>query len=177
MTKPSSVEVVVTSPGDEAAVISPPVAQTLPTPPRLDLTALIQDPPPESKWFWRRLYTFMVTILSLAGVGFMIYKLAPGMIGVGIAYGLIALVGWMATLYLVAPSADEVARIFAKLAHLRQIIPSLSTIQSGMGGGYGGNGGGYNTTGGYSGDGMGGYGVGGNAPGLGGSHVDGKVSD
>lgn len=152
MTKPSSVEVVVNNPGDSAPLepVAAPVARTLPTPPRLDLTALLQDPPPEAKWFWRRFYTFMVTVLSLAGVGFMIYKLAPGMVGVGIAYGLIALVGWMATLYLVAPSADEVARIFAKLAHLRQIIPSLSNLQ--LPGGM-------------------------QLPGVGGAQQDGKVSD
>ena len=95
------------------------------------LVAAIQDPPPEPSWGWRRGLTWFITVVSLALVGGMIWKLAPGMAGVGIAYGLIGLVGWTATLYLVGPSADEVARIFAQGARLIALVPQIMRPNNG----------------------------------------------
>lgn len=104
------------------------------SPSQREILERMQDPPPEPKWGWRRFYTFLVTVVGLGLVGWIIHKIAPGVPGAGIAYGLIGLVGWIGTLYLVGPSADEVARIFAQGARLVATVPYL--MRSGRGGGF-----------------------------------------
>jgi inner membrane protein involved in colicin E2 resistance len=76
-----------------------------------------QDPLPESTWTFRRWFTYGVTVASLAGVGWIIHKLADGQHLAGVAYGLIGLSALLATYYLIAPSAEHVVKII-RLASL-----------------------------------------------------------
>lgn len=71
---------------------------------------LTQDPPSEPKWLWRRAFIWFVTTLSMIAVGFVV-ALAPRNDLQTIALALIGLVGVMSTIYLIAPSAEEIAKI------------------------------------------------------------------
>lgn len=66
-----------------------------------------QDPLPESKWTWRRLLVFGVTVACLlliaACVDRVLAKDLPGVI-----YALLGMIGLLATYYLIAPSAEHI---------------------------------------------------------------------
>ena len=70
-----------------------------------------QDPLPEAHWTFRRIFTYVVTLLSLAGVAWIIHKLSDGGHLVGIGYALVGLCALMATYYLIAPAAEHIVRI------------------------------------------------------------------
>lgn len=72
-----------------------------------------QDALPESSWGYRRFLTYGVTIVALAYIAYIIWKTPEGQYLAGIAYGLIGLIAWMATLYLIAPTGEHVARILS----------------------------------------------------------------
>lgn len=79
-----------------------------------------QDPLPEPQWFFRRIFTWGVTLLAAAGVGFII-GLAPRDDLQLIALFLVGLISLLATLYLIAPSAPELAAIFRELRGRLQV--------------------------------------------------------
>lgn len=70
-----------------------------------------QDPLPEGSWTFRRWFTYIVTLFSLGGVGWVIHKVSEGQHLAGIAYGLLGLCGLLATYYLIAPSAEHVVKV------------------------------------------------------------------
>ncbi|MDM8352907.1 hypothetical protein [Brevundimonas diminuta] len=76
-----------------------------------------QDPLPEASWFWRRWFTYVVTIACLGGVGWIIHKLADGVHLAGVAYALIGLCALLATYYLIAPAAEHIVKL-VRLASL-----------------------------------------------------------
>lgn len=68
-------------------------------------------PLPESKFFYRRVFSYVLTVALLGLLGYIIYQLAdPGALK-SIAFWLIILLWWVATYYMVAPSAEQIARI------------------------------------------------------------------
>ncbi len=75
-----------------------------------------QDPVPESKWLFRRIYAYAVTLACLFGVGWVINKLVEAQHLAGVAYGLIALCALLATYYLIAPSAEHIVSIVTRLS-------------------------------------------------------------
>lgn len=70
-----------------------------------------QDALPEAKWLWRRIFTYGVTIVAVALL-WVCVKRAPDPTNIGLA--LCILVGWMATLYLIAPASEHIAQILAQ---------------------------------------------------------------
>lgn len=69
---------------------------------------------PEPKWLWRRVYTFVLTAVLLAMVGWAVIALAKAgavtaLMAVCIALCILVLV--LVLVYLVAPSAEYVHRI------------------------------------------------------------------
>lgn len=70
-----------------------------------------QNPLPEASWTYRRIFTFVVMLLSLGGVGWIINKLSDGEHLAGVAYGLLGLCSLLATYYLIAPAAEHIARL------------------------------------------------------------------
>lgn len=70
-----------------------------------------QDALPESKWLWRRLFTYGVTVVAVLLLWVCVTR-APDPTNIGLA--LCVLVGWMATLYLIAPASEHIAHILAQ---------------------------------------------------------------
>lgn len=69
-----------------------------------------QDPLPEGRWLWRRLYVFSLSLglwlLLLTALG-----RAPAAAVAPLAFGLMWLLGFVLVLYLVAPSAQQTAHL------------------------------------------------------------------
>lgn len=70
----------------------------------------LKDALPESKWIWRRVFTYVVTVVALVLIAVCVTR-APDPTNLGLA--LCVLVGWMATLYLIAPASEHIAEILA----------------------------------------------------------------
>ena len=79
-----------------------------------------QDPLPESSFKFRRAYSYAVTLLCLAGVGWIIHKLVEAVHLAGVAYGLIGLCALLATLYLIAPSAEAIVKMISAASILKR---------------------------------------------------------
>ncbi len=86
----------------------------------------VQDPLPETNWFWRRVYTFVLSLVSVAFIwyGFealfdmrqpdSIYRLTRYMIGVHIL---------LITFYMVAPSAEQIVKLIQAAKLLQSGVP------------------------------------------------------
>lgn len=70
----------------------------------------LKDALPEAKWLYRRIFTYVVTVVALILIAVCVSR-APDPTNIGLA--LCVLVGWMATLYLIAPASEHVAEILA----------------------------------------------------------------
>jgi len=79
-----------------------------------------RDPLPESQWKFRRAFTYVISIVSLFLVGWIVHKLAEGEHLAGVAYGLIGLCALLATYYLIAPSAEALAKIIGHFSAMRK---------------------------------------------------------
>lgn len=95
---------------------------------RADNSTDIQDPLPESNWFWRRVFTFAVTAVILFfmwGLVDRIGKVAvvapsdgiPALLSV--SKWMIVLCWFAITYYLLAPSAEQVTKMFKTATLLR----------------------------------------------------------
>lgn len=97
-------------------------------PPPVSVDAAGQDPLPEAKWFFRRIYIFVLSTIFIIGVGWLATWIhqQPG----GAASEIIAaeykmvrwilLLLWFAiTYYLVAPSAEQVTRMWQTASVLK----------------------------------------------------------
>lgn len=82
-----------------------------------------QDALPENTWGWRRLFIYGATIVGLILLAVIVHKVSEGEYLAGIAYGLIGLIAWLATLYLIAPSGEHIARILSLSAILKAARP------------------------------------------------------
>lgn len=88
----------------------------------------LQDPLPESNWFWRRVFVFVVTTAVLWMVWGAIDRLGTVAalrpeIGVkallSLCKWLLAMVALMATYYMIAPSAEQVVKMMKTATLLR----------------------------------------------------------
>jgi hypothetical protein len=82
----------------------------------------VQDPLPESDWFWRRAFSYVATLLLLAGIGWTLYGLeaardSAGLLEMGLR--LCWLVALVSTFYMIAPSAEQIARIIQAASILK----------------------------------------------------------
>lgn len=73
-----------------------------------------QDPLPEGKWFWRRLIVFLSVALLFAGLAWCLARLPAGDL-LAFSRGLMALLALVLVLYLIAPSATQLAELLAAL--------------------------------------------------------------
>jgi len=88
-----------------------------------------QDPLPESNWFWRRVFTIATISALLAFIWFFVEDIASIALKnesetavkglVDIVKFLLVLVGLGQAYYLIAPSAEQLARIIQSAASLR----------------------------------------------------------
>lgn len=86
----------------------------------------VQDPLPETNWFWRRVYTFVLSLVSVAFIWYgiealtgmqqpeAVYRVTRYMIGVHVM---------LITYYMVAPSAEQIIKIIQSAKLLRAGIP------------------------------------------------------
>ena len=98
-------------------------------------TVDIQDPLPESNWLWRRVFTFITTGVILAFLWFTLEDLAAVAVlspveGIGallkISRSLLTFSGLIITYYLIAPSAEQVIKMFKTAALLRSGVQIAS---------------------------------------------------
>nr|WP_316629675.1 hypothetical protein [uncultured Brevundimonas sp.] len=73
-----------------------------------------QDPLPEGQWLFRRIFTWTLTVALLGLLGWIIWRMPAEALQL-VALWLIGLIALVVTYYLLAPSAAELARIFAEL--------------------------------------------------------------
>lgn len=76
-----------------------------------------QDPLPEPSWTFRRWFTWLVMAVCLGLVAWIVWKLTESSHLAGVAYALVGLCALLATYYLIAPSAEHLAKL-ARLADL-----------------------------------------------------------
>jgi hypothetical protein len=95
-----------------------------------------QDPLPESNWFWRRVFIFLLTATILFGVWYYVDTLATAalLLNETAIKGLISLlkfalwlIAGLITLYLIAPSAEQAGKWIATLAAWRSGDTTTST--------------------------------------------------
>lgn len=98
----------------------------------------VQDPLPETNWFWRRVYTFVLSLVSVAFIrygiealyalrdGASIYKITRYMIGVHVL---------LITFYMLAPSAEQLVKLVqaAKLLQAGVPMSRRATVQGPQG--------------------------------------------
>lgn len=73
-----------------------------------------QDPLPEGQWLFRRIFTWSLTVVLLGLLGWIIWRMPADGLQL-VALWLIGLIALVVTYYLLAPSAAELARIFAEI--------------------------------------------------------------
>lgn len=73
-----------------------------------------QDPLPEGQWLFRRLYTWSLTIAAIALLWWLVRRMPAEDLQL-VALWIIGLLALVVTYYLLAPSAAELARIFAEI--------------------------------------------------------------
>ena len=81
-----------------------------------------QDPLPESNFFYRRWFSYLLAIVNVAAMGYIVYKMQqPDSLQV--AFYCVAALHWFTiTYYMIAPSAEQLARIIeaARIAKTRE---------------------------------------------------------
>lgn len=99
----------------------------------------VQDPLPETNWFWRRVYTFVLSLVSVAFIWYglealydmkqadSIYRVTRYMIGVHVL---------LITYYMVAPSAEQIVKLIqaAKLLQSGVTMRRSAVVETPQGG-------------------------------------------
>lgn len=85
-----------------------------------------QDPLPETNWFWRRVYTFALSLISLAFIWYglealnamrqpqHVFSITRYMVGVHVL---------LITFYMLAPSAEQIVKLVQAAKLLRAGVP------------------------------------------------------
>lgn len=73
-----------------------------------------QDPLPEGQWLYRRIFTWTFTAIQLALLGWTIRRMPAADLQL-VALWQLGLLALVVTYYLLAPSAPQLARIFAEI--------------------------------------------------------------
>jgi len=85
----------------------------------------VQDPLPETDWFWRRTYTFLMSLIAL---GFIwggidgLYKLQKGDEIFQVTRYMIGILAMLILFYMVAPSAEQIVKLVQSARLLRSGI-------------------------------------------------------
>lgn len=66
---------------------------------------------PESDFKWRRIFSYVLSVALLALVGVAVYQITDSENLRDTAFWLMVLLWWVITYYMVAPSAEQIARI------------------------------------------------------------------
>jgi hypothetical protein len=82
-------------------------------------------PLPESQFFYRRLFSYALSVVLLVFLGFIVWRPTDAKTLGDIAFWLIVLLWWVVTFYMVAPSAEQIARIISA-AKLFRDVPDLA---------------------------------------------------
>lgn len=69
---------------------------------------------PEARWLWRRLYVYAASVVGWSLLAWSVARTPPQSMA-AVAHGLMVLLGVTMVLYLVAPSAQQLAAIFAEM--------------------------------------------------------------
>lgn len=99
----------------------------------------VQDPLPETNWFWRRVYTFALSLISVAFIWYgiealydlrqpdAIYRVTRYMIGVHVL---------LITYYMLAPSAEQLVKLVqaAKLLQSGVTVRRSASVETPQGG-------------------------------------------
>lgn len=99
----------------------------------------VQDPLPETNWFWRRVYTFALSLISVAFIWYgiealydlrqpdAIYRVTRYMIGVHVL---------LITFYMLAPSAEQIVKLIqaAKLLQSGVTMQRSAVVETPQGG-------------------------------------------
>lgn len=68
-------------------------------------------PLPESSFRWRRIFSYALSVTLLFFVGWIIYQLTDQRKLADTAFWVLMLLWWVITYYMIAPSAEQIARI------------------------------------------------------------------
>lgn len=91
----------------------------------------VQDPLPETSWLWRRIYSFLFSLISVAFIWYgiealnamrepdAVYRLTRYMIGVHVL---------LVTYYMVAPSAEQITKMIQSVKLLRSGVPLVAKV-------------------------------------------------
>lgn len=99
----------------------------------------VQDPLPETNWFWRRVYTFVLSLISVGMIWYgleavttagdmdSVYRITRYMIGVHVL---------LITYYMVAPSAEQIVKLIqaAKLLQAGVPVTRRAVVETPQGG-------------------------------------------
>lgn len=69
------------------------------------------DPLPESNFIWRRWFSYVLAVGLMAFVGWIIALLNTPKELANLGFWLLVLLWWVVTYYMIAPSAEQIARI------------------------------------------------------------------
>lgn len=69
---------------------------------------------PEARWLWRRLYVYAASVVGWSLLAWSVARTPPSSMA-AVAHGLMVLLGVTMVLYLVAPSAQQLAAVFAEM--------------------------------------------------------------
>lgn len=86
-----------------------------------------QDPLPENDWFWRRTYTFVMTLASLGFIWFgveALYSMARPELLYSITRYMIGILFVQILFYMVAPSAEQIVKLIQAAKIIRSGIPT-----------------------------------------------------
>jgi len=72
---------------------------------------VLQDPLPESNFFYRRWFSYVVAVVNVLGMAFLIHKMTEEE-SLRTAFYVLGVIHWFTiTYYMIAPSAEQLARI------------------------------------------------------------------
>lgn len=99
----------------------------------------VQDPLPEANWFWRRTYTFILSLVTLAFIWYgceALYRLNRPDELYSITRYMIAILAMLITYYMVAPSAEQIVKLIQAARLLREggVITRTATAVTPEGG-------------------------------------------
>lgn len=97
-----------------------------------------QDPLPENKWLFRRLYAYVVSawLLILTTLGLIwLRRLESADNLLSLAIAIVVLLGLVITYYMIAPSAEHITRIFQTVSALKGGVATsvVSTVTTAAG--------------------------------------------
>lgn len=86
----------------------------------------VQDPLPETNWFWRRVYTFALSLISVAFIWFgveALYDMRQPQHVFSVTRYMIGVHVLLITYYMLAPSAEQMVKLIQSARLLRSGVP------------------------------------------------------